>query len=422
MSKINNTKQPSTAISLERIPDEIHQEIIDQFARDYHFKNGETMRINNYFVKINRSLSDTFVSFIEHVIEGLSNDQFPSMPPPNGFKPNSENLLQSEEEGGFSFGSFDMAVTDEGLQNIEFQAVSTYPVSAAKINHILLKNLPLADAYIFADSPKTTWEDFIKLYSAIIGGGEQDGVLLIDRYVAEQKTNFEFFATQKELNTPIQIGDMKHVFEKDNQLFYAATDDQTPQKVTRLYNRILLAEALFEDDYPNNHTMWQFRFDGNYKSLKFINHPIKQFEVSKRLSPYLNHPSNPTCYELSEVAEAFKTGALNYNDFVWKHKWGAAGHRLILSPSEEILEELTVHWKDYIAQKKVPYQIFKTEDGQEKIIELRFMTAFHNGKTIIVPMARVGQVTKDEAGNTQFKIHFGDNNKEGYGFSPVIIE
>jgi hypothetical protein len=28
---------------------------------------------------------------------------------------------------------------------------------------------------------------------------------------------------------------------------------------------------------------------------------------------------------------------------------------------------------------------------------------------------------QDESGNTQFKIHFGDNNKEGYGFSPVII-
>jgi hypothetical protein len=403
------------------MPDAIHQEIIEKFARDYHFKNGETMRINNYFVKISRSLSDTFVSFIEHVIEGLSNGQFPSISPPDGFKANAQNLLQSEIQENFSFGSFDMAVTNEGLQNIEFQAVSTYPISAAKINHILLEKMPLEDAYIFADSPKTTWDDFVNLYSALIGGEEQDGALLIDRHVAEQKTNFEFFATQKELKTPIQIGDMKHVFEKDNELFYAATDDETPKKITRLYNRILMAEALFEDDYPNDNKMWQFRFDQNYKSLKFINHPTKQFEVSKRLSPYLNHPSNPPCYELSEVAEAFRNGDLNYNDFVWKHKWGAAGHRLILSPSEEILEELRVYWKDYIAQKKVPYKIFKTEDNQEKIIELRFMTAFYNGKTIIIPMARVGQVMQDESGNTQFKIHFGDNNKEGYGFSPVII-
>ena len=121
------------------------------------------------------------------------------------------------------------------------------------------------------------------------------------------------------------------------------------------------------------------------------------------------------------MAQEFRNGNLNYNDFVWKHKWGAAGHRLILSPNEKILEELSAYWKDYIAQKKVHYKIFKTDDGQEKIIELRFMTAIHDKKMNIVPMARLGHVVKNKNGNTQFKIHFGDNNKEGYGFSPVVI-
>jgi len=187
-----------------------------------------------------------------------------------------------------------------------------------------------------------------------------------------------------------------------------------------LYSRILLAEALFEGNYPDNE-MWKFRYDRNYKSLKFINHPIKQFEVSKRLSPYFNHPFNPPCYELSEVVQDFKNGNLKYHDYVWKHKWGAAGHRLVLSPNEKILDELSAHWEDYIAQKKVTYKIFKTDDNQEKIVELRFMTAIHNKEMIIVPMARLGHVVKNEQGNTVFKIHFGDNNKDGYGFSPVII-
>ena len=214
---------------------------------------------------------------------------------------------------------------------------------------------------------------------------------------------------------------MEDVFEKDNELFYTNPTLKTPKKITRFYNRILLIEALYEDNYPNNNQMWKFRFDHNYESLKFVNHPIKQFEVSKRLSPYFNHPFNPVCYELSKVAQTFKKGELNYEDFVWKHKWGAAGHRLILSPNEKKLDDLSAHWPDYIAQKKVNYKIFKTDDNQEKIIELRFMTAIHNKEMIIVPMARLGHIVKTPTGNTQFKIHFGNNNKTGYGFSPVII-
>ena len=408
-------------VVLERIPNGTYQEIVDMFERDYHFQNGERMSISNYYVKISRSLADTFTTFIQSVIEGLETNQFPNLPTPNGFKPNPKNLLQTELNGGFSLGSFDMAVTSEGLKNIEFQAVATYPISAAKINQYLLDKLPLDNGYIFADSPDTNWSSFIKLYETIIGGNQKEGILLIDRKIAKQKTNFEFFATQKELDLPIEIVDMKDLFEKDKALFYTKSSNEQPQKVTRFYNRILLAEALFEDDYPNDHKMWRFRFDQNYESLKFVNHPIKQFEVSKRLSPHLNHPFNPPCYVLSEVAQAFKNGDLNYNDYVWKHKWGAAGHRLILSPNEQILMELTPFWTDYIAQKKVNYTTFVTDDNQEKIVELRFMTAIHNKKMIIVPMARIGHAVKNQKGDTQFKIHFGDNNKEGYGFSPVII-
>lgn len=408
-------------ITLERIPDKIHQEITDMFARDYHFKNGESMRINNYLVKINRSLSDVFVTFIHQVIDGLSSRKFPDIPTPEGFKPNPQNLLQTELDSGFSLGSFDMAVTDDGLQNIEFQALATYPISAAKISKHLLDNMPLANASVFADSPLTKWDYFIDLYNKIIGGDKEEGIVLIDRNIAGQKTNFEFFATQKELNIPIEIVDMKDLFEKDNELFYTTPADKSPKKVNRVYNRILLAEALFEDNYPHNDEMWNFRFDRYYKSLKFINHPIKQFDVSKRLSPYFNHSFNPECYELSEVVREFRDGKLAYNDFVWKHKWGAAGHRLILSPNEAILDELSDYWEDYIAQKKVIYKTFTTDDNQEKIVELRFMTAIHNKEMVIVPMARLGHITKNEDGNTQYEIHFGDNNKEGYGFSPVVI-
>ncbi|HAC65057.1 MAG TPA: hypothetical protein DCF68_16400 [Cyanothece sp. UBA12306] len=80
-------------------------------------------------------------------------------------------------------------------------------------------------------------------------------------------------------------------------------------------------------------------------------------------------------------------------------------------------------WDDFISiyQSKVNYQIFKTDDGLEKIVELRFMTAYTQQSTNIVPMARIGHCVKQGDGSMVYKIHFVDNNRFGYGFAPVLI-
>lgn len=406
-------------VFLERIPDAAFREMIDLFVRQFHFQNGERMRIANYFVGISREMSDSFVQFIEEITQGIVNGDYPAFPIPDGFAPHPDNLIADELKGHFSFASFDMAVTEEGLQNIEFQAVATYPVSAAKLNQIMLRHRPDPKAYIFADDPATDWHDFITQYQQIISGLENEGVVLTDRFLKQQKTNFEFFATQNEIPGPLDIVDLEDIFERDGGLFYSKQGEN--RKIKRVYNRILLAEALFEDNYPHEAEVWKFRFDRHYDSLKFVNHPDKLYEVSKRLSPYIRHRFNPPCFELAEVAQDFREGKLKWEDYIWKHKWGGAGHRIVMAPNSQALDELEADLADYIAQKKVNFKIFKTDDGQEKIVELRFMTSIYEGKIIVVPMARLGHVVRGANGNDKFKIHFGDNNREGYGFSPVLI-
>lgn len=402
---------------LTSIPEDIYQKIVGEFSADYHFNNGERMRIANYFVSISQSLADELVDFIKEVY--AQRNEYPDVVTPDGFEPFLDNLSNNELDGGFSLGSFDMAVTDEGLRNIEFQAVATYPISAAKLNHLLVNFLSLGDVELFADKGTKSWEDFICLYRQIIGGGQEEGVILVDRKIKEQKTNFEFYATQKELGISIDIVDMKDVYEEEGRLYYLEGEEK--KVVRQFYNRILLAEALFEDDYPNAGSEWKFRFDEFYKDLKYVNHPVKQFDISKRLTPYIDHSFNPKAYELGNVIDSFKNGTLKYEDYIWKHKWGAAGHKLYFMPTAATIEELGDSAVDYIAQKKVNFKIFKTADGLEKIIELRFMTASYEGQINIVPMARIGRVERLEDGRINYKIHFGDNNQEGYGFAPVVI-
>jgi len=412
-------------IFIQRIPDEIYAKAVDILAKKYHFlngiENGGKMRLANYFVGVHSRLAEKFIAFIHHVIEQSQNAALSQVIVPEGFESAFENLTDFEKTGKFSFASFDMAVTENGLKNIEFQAIATYPFTAVQVNSFIQQALNLKNSTIFAHDKQATWQDFKTLYQTIMGGQNPAPIVLTDRNVPLQKTNFEFYATQTELDLPVEIVDIQDIFEKDHRLFYKTAHHKI-EKIARLYNRVLPSEAIYEDHYPFSEK-WRFRYDKPYKNLKFINHPRKLFEVSKRLLPYIQHPFNPPAVELATAASQFLNGALNYRDYVWKHKNGAAGFNLILSPTADILKKLASEncLSNYIAQQKVNYKIFKTDDNLEKVIELRFMTAHSENSINIVPLARIGHYTTDVQGNKIYKIHFGDNNRLGYGLAPVLI-
>ncbi len=404
---------------IRKIPDATYLALVAEFEKLYHFQNGDRMQIANYYVGVKKSLVRPFVDFIHQVYAHSMQGVFPSYPSLTGFDALPETLNTVENNGGFTFGSFDMAVSAQGLRNIEFQAVATYPISAAKMSQLLIQKLN-SNATTFVEEPELTWNDFIGIYKNIIQGDTSSETVIVDIEALHQKTNFEFYATQHELGGKISIVDASTIFENNNKLYYTTDTAVQAKQLHRFYNRILIADALYAKGYPAS-DFWKFRFDRAYEEVRFVNHPSKQFDISKRLAPYVAHPFNPACYELSEVVDQFREGVLRYEDFVWKHKWGAAGHALILSPSEKKLMSISDTIGDYIAQKKVNFHIFKTEDGLEKIVELRFMTAQHANGINIVPMARIGRVVRKKDGSIDYKIHFGDNNQIGYGFSPVLV-
>ena len=419
-----NNGNTSDRVFLQSIPEPIYAETVNLLRDEYHFlngaENGGRMRLANYLVGISQSLADEFIAFINNVLVQTQNNDLPEVVLPQGFTSQAKNLTDFEKQNRFSLGSFDMAVTEDSLQSIEFQSLATYPFTVTRINQLIKNKLGLTNASIFAHDRHATWDDFIGIYQDILGGEKIETVSLIDRNLKNQKTNFEFYATQKELGLPVVISDVEDVFERHGMLFEGAANNN--RRIERLYNRILPSEAIYEDGYPTTST-WSLRYDKPYKNLKFINHPQRLFEVSKRLLPYINHPFNPPAFELKDTVSKFLHGSLSYSDYVWKHKEGAAGFSLILSPKEAILQKLIKEDKlsDYVVQRKVNYKIFKTNDGLEKIVELRFMTAHTADATSIVPMARIGHCIKQENGSMEYKIHFGDNNRLGYGLAPVMI-
>lgn len=412
---------------LEKIPDGVYDQMVAFLSEEYHFMNGienaGKMRLADYFLGIKKETANLFLDFIEQTMSDSKTNHFPVAEMVEGFNGCFENLLPSEQEGDFSFGYFDAAITKEGLRIIEIEACTTYPITAAKTSQLLREKLSMQGSSTFVNEPEASFQSLIDLLEEVIVGEEKEGIVLTDRAIQTQKTNFEFYATQKELKQAIDIVDSSLIFEKEGQLFYRLSPNEAIKPLKRLYNRVLPLEAIDEDNYPYDTQKWQFRFDKAYKGMKFVNHPSHTISTSKRLLPYLSHPFNPSCYELSLVAEAFKCGEKLYSDYVWKHKLGAAGRNIFLLPNDEILSELTASHtlNDYIVQKKVDFEAFYTADGEEKIVEVRFITIQSLDKLLVVPMARIGHIRKNENGEISYHIHFGQNNKAGYGFCPVVI-
>lgn len=413
---------------LERIPEDLYAELTGTLARRHHFANGPQrggrMRMAEYFLGLHRSAADDLLRLVKQIIKGAQAKRFLAAPFPDGFAPPAANLVPLEQNGGFTFGYFDAALTEAGLQVIELQGLPTYHVTAAFVSHFLGDRLSLPGSSVFVNAPEASWQRFIDLVQEVLAGEATAGIVLTDRNLAAQKTNFDFYATQREVDLNLDLVDTRHIFEEAGRLFYRRHEgDRTARPLHRLYNRVLALEAIEDDHYPRNSRQWRFRYDRTYADTVFVNHPARSFEISKHILPRVSDPINPPCFELDELATPLRRGEVGYGDFVWKHKWGVAGRSLFLLPTPEILDDLAGAGAlgQYIAQRKVEYERFRTGDGQEKIVEVRLMTVQSTEALLVVPMARIGHVQTAEDGRSVHRIHFGDNNRPGYGFCPTLI-
>ncbi|MEM6454769.1 MAG: hypothetical protein AAF772_06710, partial [Acidobacteriota bacterium] len=407
---------------LERIPEPIYADLVEELRRRYGFLNGPSdggsMRIAEYFVGLRRTAADTFDRLVRAILHGAQAGRFPRLPLPEGFQPPDANLPPFDRARGIPFGYFDAAVTEDGLRIIEVQSNVTYAVTAAFIGRFLQTSLSSSDLRVFVHDPETSWQDFVDLNRAIIADGETEGIVIADRDLDQQKTRFELYATQRELDVGIDVVDTRWIREQAGGLWYPSeAGAPTSKKVRRLYHRTLAMEAMEEDGYPHRADRWGFRFDRAYADMIHVNHPGKNFEISKHIQPYLAHALNPPCFELSEIAAHLRRGEIGYGDFVWKHKLGVAGRGLFLQPDRDVLDTLDRNDQlhDYIAQSRVDFERFRTGDGSEKIVELRFMSVQSADRLCVVPMARIGHVQGHANGGVTTHIHFGENNAPGYG-------
>ena len=269
-------------------------------------------------------------------------------------------------------------------QLIELQAFPTLYGFQRELQNTLCEVYPFLNEL----KPEMTDEEYYsELSKLLIGGENQENVILLEIHPQEQKTSIDFYITEKKLGIrPVCLTEVK---KKGRELFYEK--DGRLIQIKHIYNRVIFDEL---DRMENLVTEFDFRDDVD---VKWITHPNWFFKISKFLLPKLNHKYAPKSYFLTDFPDTE-----NLSDFVLKPLFSFAGAGVNLNPTKEILSEITDQ-ENYILQRKVNYApLFKDINGDLAKAEIRLLYIWHQGEDRPQLMEHLVRMTKADMVNVDF--------------------
>ena len=248
----------------------------------------------------------------------------------------------------------------------------------------------LREVYPFLHELKESAPDeeyYGELRKLLIGKENPENVILLEIFPDQQKTNIDFYITEKKLGikpvclTKVKKNGKKLYYEKDGNLI----------EIKRIYNRVIFDEL---DRIENLEIDFDFREE---LDVEWITHPNWFFKISKYLLPKLDHPYAPKSYFLNE----FPTHE-NLSDFVLKPLFSFAGSGVDLNPTQEKIDAIE-HQENFIMQRKVEYApLFKDPNGEFSKAEIRLLYIWHKDEDRPKLMEHLVRMTKAAMVNVDF--------------------
>jgi len=269
-------------------------------------------------------------------------------------------------------------------QLIELQSFPTLYAFQKELQNALCK------VYPFLNELKPEMNDehyYSELRKLLIGNENPENVILLEIYPHKQKTNIDFYLTEKKLGiTPVCLTEIK----KNGRKLYYEKNGKTIE-IKRIYNRVIFDEL---DRIPDLKTDFDFREEID---AEWITHPNWFFKISKFLLPKLRHSYVPKSYFLNEFPNTENIG-----DFVLKPLFSFAGSGVNLNPTKEIIDEIGDK-ENYIMQRKVEYApIFKDPNGDFSKAEIRLLYIWHENEDRPKLMEHLVRMTKAAMVNVDF--------------------
>lgn len=248
----------------------------------------------------------------------------------------------------------------------------------------------LTEEYPFLKPLNSQWSDeqyYAELKDLIVGNENPENVILLEIYPDQQKTNIDFYLTEKKLG--IKTVCLTKVIKDGKKLFYENNGKRI--EIKRIYNRVIFDEI---NKIPNLQLNFDFRDE---LEVKWVTHPNWFFKISKYILPKLQHEYVPKSYFLNDfpVAE-------NLEEFVLKPLFSFAGSGVNLNPTAEDLANIEDR-ENYILQRKVTYApLFKDPNDEFSKAEIRLLYIWKENEVRPKLMEHLVRMTKVAMVNVDF--------------------
>ena len=346
----------------------------NSFNYDIEFRIAETpVFIDKYFKQQLMEAADEIINVIQQdnfkeITEGAI--------PKNCFVPNENDhphliaidFAIAEDENGFFIP-----------QLIEMQGFASLYCYQEWLAEMYQKHFTLPAGF---DNKFNNYkhQSYIERFKKVIlGNHKKQNVVLLELDPWKQKTQIDFYCTQKYIGIPVV--NLTDVIREGKNLFYLADGVKTP--IHRIYNRVIFDELLQRKDLKLQFNMTE------EVDVEWVAHPNWFFRISKYTMPLIKSKFVPETFFVKDL-EAFPKDLENW---VLKPLFSFSGQGVIFDVTQKDIDNITDP-SNYILQRKVNYApAVKSPTGNVKC-EIRLLYLWNDGEAKPELALNLGRMSK----------------------------
>ncbi len=267
-------------------------------------------------------------------------------------------------------------------QLIEMQGFPSLYGFQDDVSNAFRKNFDIPQNYSHLFNGLTSESYVALLKNVLLNGHDPKNVILMEIEPHKQKTNVDFYSTEKKVG--IKAVCISEVMVEGRELFYMLNGTKT--KINRIYNRVIFDELEKRTDLNLQFNML------NDVDVEWAGHPNWFFRISKYTLPFINSKYVPNTYFLNEIREIPR----DLENYVLKPLFSFAGAGVKFDVKVEDITQIPQDQRhNFILQKKVKYiDAFVCPDNEPIKVEIRMMYLWEKGKerpTLVTNLARLSK-------------------------------
>lgn len=247
-------------------------------------------------------------------------------------------------------------------------------------------------------------ETYVELLRrTVVGAHDPEQVVLMEIEPELQKTRPDFLVNEQLLGVPtVNVTDL---FKRGRKLCYRRGGREV--EISRVYNRVILDELVCKG-VPIN---FDYRDE---LDVEWAGHPNWFFRLSKFSLPYLDHPTVPPSWFVSELPDLPD----DLENFVLKPLFSFAGSGVKVDVARADIEAIPEAERgNYLLQKKIAYTpVVATPDEPSKV-EIRLMYLWPDGDPQPTAAMCLGRLSKGKMMGVDF-----NKDKTWVGSSACFFE